>query len=327
MPDWLGLARRLAGAAQCRASYVDQALELELPLPAILSMIRTRAIELGENWPELVRKELYRDVHFGSAAAGSFDTNRFDGTKQPDAGIAKHIADHNPTLASIVELCATQDGERWRPRPHIGALLTYNFDSLVQVYDRARHGSPRILRTVERSTKGVWAGKIPLYHLHGLLHSCRSPMADEAADQIVLCEDEYHQRTDDPHHFASTTMQWALREFVTVFVGCSMTDELMRRSLFRAKREMESASHAEDSGLPRRHFAVLRRPSDDGERLAREHDMKELGVIPLWLGHWNELPQRFRAIGDHLDLLCAAADRASLQFEGAGSHRNSEPRS
>lgn len=310
LPNWETLAHRLANAAELDKSFVEQGLRQKLQLPAILSIIRARANSLGREWPDLVREALYGEADFGMNRGVAFDTNAFDGAKQPDERIANHLASRNPTLASVVDLCAYRDGPPWRPRPHIGALLTYNLDALIQVYDRARHGSPRIFRTVERPTKGVWAGKIPLYHVHGLLHSRRAHVRDEAADQIILCEDEYHRRTDDAHHFASATTQWALREFVTVFVGCSMTDDLMRRSLFRSKRELHAACEVEAKEPRPHHFAVLCRKTDPAAQNACESDMQELGVIPLWLGKWADLSERFRKLGEHLDALSLAASRS-----------------
>jgi hypothetical protein len=102
----------------------------------------------------------------------------------------------NPSLSHLIELCSVKDSQkRFIPNPHIGAVLTTNVDSLIQMCDRAGHGSPRILRTIERASTKSKVGKISLYHLHGYI----TPYEDVdpsvlAPDRLILTEFEYTQR-------------------------------------------------------------------------------------------------------------------------------------
>jgi len=93
-----------------------------------------------------------------------------------------------------------------------------------------------------------------------------------------------------------TSTLWALRETVCVFVGCSMTDELMRRGLYRSRNERirdslfeyKDLTSAEEEALC--HFAVLRIEDHKGEL---ESDLRLLGVRPLWVHDFDrDLPRR-----------------------------------
>lgn len=112
----------------------------------------------------------------------------------------------NPVLSELVKACGTSSTGQKSRSELIGAVLTINLDCLLQACDRACHGSPRILKTVERATKGPKEGKISLYHLHGYLRiEPKSPNA-EAPDRLVFTEDEYLARNDDPYSWANVTL-------------------------------------------------------------------------------------------------------------------------
>ena len=257
-------------------------------------------------WAELVRHCLYDRARNELRSKGlEFpDSRPKQGRKTRDDEFAKFIKRRNRTLASIMDLCIDTSKADPTPRVRIGAVLTYNMDALLQNYDRALHGSPRRFRTIERASKRRHPGKLPLYHLHGLILPTRADERDDDADSLILCEDDYHARTDDPYSFANTTMQWALRDFVCVFVGCSLDDELMRRALYRAKEEQRKAlsseygrdAHPEEP----RHFAILKRDTD-AELLAE--DLKLLQVGPLWINDFagDELPGRLERLRKLLD--------------------------
>jgi hypothetical protein len=125
----------------------------------------------------------------------------------------------------------------------------------------------------------------------------------EAPDALVLTEQEYHSRTDDPFSFATSAILWALREFSCIFIGCSMKDQLMRRSLYRSLREREAALKAEkrtEEELPerlQRHYAVFLNAKTEGERFCRENDLESLGVTPLWVSDFDrDLPDKLEAL-------------------------------
>jgi hypothetical protein len=215
----------------------------------------------------------------------AFPEERID-RKSFDPGFAAFMEQRCPTLAKVVQICSFKEDQGWRANPRVGAVLTFNIDALVENYDRALHGSPRILRTIERASKRRHSGKIPLYHLHGLLLPEAGGSRKETTDSLVLSEQDYYERTETAHAFATTMILWALREFVCIFVGCSMADELMRRSLYLNVGEQRRARKAEGrTRMDAHHFAVVEHGSAD--RLL-EKDLARLGVRPLWVGNCDD---------------------------------------
>jgi hypothetical protein len=291
LPNWRGLTQKLLEGAQIDSGAMDK---LELPFPAQLEIARRAYAAKHKDWTEVVRDILYKPFRDELRGKGIFQGN----LKAANKPLADSMQKRNPVLAAIVELCVIDrpSGEHVK-NPRIGAVLNYNIDCLLQVYDRARHGSPRIFRTIERASASRRPEKLNLYQLHGYLKVKQSDPTDEAADKLVLTEPEYHDRTDDPYNFANSSLLWALREFTCLFIGCSMTDELMRRSLYRSLKERTSALQAEGVKLEanedkwRRHFAVA--PFDPSVNKVRDCYFKMLGVKPLWVEDFHaDLPKR-----------------------------------
>src|SRR5262245_55584557 len=128
---------------------------------------------------------------------------------------------------------------------------------------------------------------------------------DEAADRLILTETEYHDRTDDAYSFANSALLWALREFSCLFVGCSMTDELMRRALYRSLKERKEAlrrERADDKEKRwRRHYAVVEACDRADVNTLRDRDLKMLGVNPLWVTDFRiDLPRRLKRLSELL---------------------------
>jgi SIR2-like domain len=297
IPTWQELTDKLIEAAEIDHACANN---LSLSLPAKISLAqetylaRTRA----KPWPELVRDILYKT--FSERLSTEGINERLDGEK-----FVGYINRTNPTLAAVVNLCAVQtpnaDGH-YKKNDRIACLLTYNIDYLVQIYDRAKHGRPRILRTVERASASRERDKINIYHLHGYLRKYRRRPGVDTPDKLVLTEAEYNRRTDDPYSFANASLLWAMREFNCIFIGCSMTDELMRRSLHRSFEEITVALQSEGKvlneakKLARRHYAIIKEEHDENSKALRKLDLSLLGVNTLWVKEWAEIPDRLQAL-------------------------------
>jgi|SRR5215472_558424 len=317
LPGWRQFAKRLAEAADLAESQICLLEKGGRTLPAIISMIQDRVWkkegayscqDRQRVWTTLVRDVLYRDFKRALSQHGiDPEDERFrrflraeQDLKKEHRRLCEYMEKRFASLTAIVELCSApasrEDPDRkWVPQRGIRALLTYNVDALIQIYDRARHGR-RVFRTVERSSKKARGRKIPLYQLHGYLQPLDVGPNHEATDRLVFTEHEYHKRTDEAFNFAMTSTLWALRETVCVFVGCSMTDELMRRGLYRSRKERIRDSRYEGKDLisaeeeALRHFAVLPIEDHKGEL---ERDLRLLGVRPLWVHDFNrDLPRR-----------------------------------
>jgi SIR2-like domain len=308
MPSWPEFVRRLAKEAD-----FEWPEGLDRSLPAITSLIRQHC-EGKHIWYEMVRKCLYQlDDRTKKEALDvivevDMHKNLANEMVSQREFFMKYLNEQGVTsLPAIVDLCAAEvettaaaragsstDGRSWRRNQRIGAILTYNFDALIQLYDRARHGTPRILRTIERASSRRYIDRIPVYHLHGYLRPTAGSDQD-VPEALVLCEDEYHRRTDEPFSYAMTSMLSALREFVCVFVGCSMTDELMRRTLYRSAIEHRKHRKVRAYEVKKWHFATVERKSEHLDRLI-ERDLSALGVQPLWVDSFAELPVRLAAL-------------------------------
>lgn len=279
-------------------------------LPVVTSVIRERfnarkSCSESDSWIETIREGLYRDFLADLRVHGvKLPPN--DRPKKENPDLARRLEEQNPTLTSLVSICTASTERGWLPVRRVRAVLNYNIDGLVQLYDRARHGTPRMFRTIERSSTRGAPEKIPLYQLHGYLQPMRTDARQEAGDAIVLCEEEYHDRTDDAYSFQTTSILWALRECIAVFVGCSMIDELMRRSLHRARRDRAQALRAQghdeeviETALMR-HYAVMLSRDSEADDLV-EADLRRLGVRVLWVADFSdELPTRLRELGHEL---------------------------
>jgi hypothetical protein len=306
LPGWQEFTTIVGGWPEVR-KYIDAGVSLATLLGIARSRIRTD----GE-WQEAIRPALYsgflRQISEMEHTIAGLEISNF-GRKDEKSreNVRKFFTETNPALVEIVRLCSVSRGTSWQQSDHIGACLTTNIDFLIQSCDRAFHGSPRILRTVERASAETEAGKVPLYHLHGYLRPERTKASREAADRLVLTEAEYLARNDDPYSWANAVLHWAAREFPVLFIGCSMTDELIRRALHRTYHQHLADIQAEGKydKVPeekkRRHFAVMLQPSDPDVTQILNASLGSLGVWPLWLNDFGELPSRLRALRAHLE--------------------------
>jgi hypothetical protein len=80
-----------------------------------------------------------------------------------------------------------------------------------------------------------------------------------------------------------------------------MSDELVRRALYRNRQQRTQGSDQAES-LTRRHFAVVSKNSDAVyERLVNE-SFARLGVWPLWVAkEYKDLPARLEKLREALE--------------------------
>lgn len=296
MPDWGRFAQRLAGLPDTTASGGKLA---GTSFEALFGIAKRAS---GSAWHERVRQELYtgllEQVSESAARIPGLTLQDFGrgaadgrGRARARARAREFFEETNPVLTELVRMC----GNRGKGNSRVGAVLTTNVDGLIQLCDRAVHGS-RTLRTIERSSARAEYGKVSLYHLHGyLLPPSARQTSSEAADRLVLTEEDYLVRNDDPNGWASGVLHFVLREFPTIFIGCSMADQLIRRALYRTQREREADLKAKygEEVVPekklRRHFAVLRLDEKYPARNElRSAEFSQLGVWPLWVRNYHD---------------------------------------
>lgn len=294
IPSWSELTARLAGVDDKRVA----ALEAKRIGLTTQLQIASQKHQATWQWIESVREALYRDflTQVDKARVGIPGLTKIDFGSRNEAARARvrqFFTDTNPLLSRLVGLCSREHASTGA-KDRIGTIVTTNLDGLLQVCDRACHGSPRMLRTIERASKNSDFEKISLYHLHGYLHVTSDRPDEEAADRLVLTEHDYLERTDNPYSWANVVLHWALREFPIIFIGCSMTDELVRRALRRSMRErlLHYQSEHPTRLIPesrwRRQFALVQWKPKRWLNEAVNANFAFLGVWPLWVKNFRK---------------------------------------
>jgi hypothetical protein len=294
LPSWKDFIGHLGGWSE---DEVAVCMADGMSLISLCEVARSQTT--SAKWKESVRHALYEgfraqvNEHARKIAGLSIaDFDSKDGARRKR--VSRFFKATNPVLWEIVRVCGVGASKHPRKNDRIGALLSTNLDALPQLCDRAVHGA-RILRTVERASTEPHAEKIPLYQLHGYILPPRErPITrGEAADALVLTESDYVARTDGPYAWANVTLHWAVREFPVVFIGCSMTDDLIRRALLRSCRERSEDYSAKKSVeaaeiTQRRHFAVRRLHREDRVNRLWNQSAAVLGLWPLWVENYDK---------------------------------------
>jgi hypothetical protein len=309
------------------------------PLPVIASVLEQSSfeeqkdIEPRAEFIERVRKALYRkfhkDLYPDIYEALYLDSHkRVDSPLGPDMDsryplekrkkaeenrrkLVRDVCAHNETLRTVAALCVVQYAGKEKQLfkanvEHIRAIVTFNLDNLLQEYTRARYNNPGLLRTIERATQSPSIGKISLYHMHGLLRFDSKAMRPEkeAADAVVLTEQNYFDFFNDPMSLFNYTFLYLLREFSCLFIGLSMQDENIRRLLHYSREERVKSylrkhpRKPEDDAIEksRRHFAILQRSDSSSINSAVEKSLLALGTRVLWVADYDEIPARLAEI-------------------------------
>ncbi len=235
----------------------------------------------------------------------------------------------NKTLQAVGNLLVTYDGIRPRRNPQIHAVLTFNADTLLELYCQAKTSGKRVVTLVDRASVGDDPDQIPVYHLHGTLDAREEnlfrsappsvstselqQLSDELLPDLVFRESEYYETIANPTSFVNHTPQSFLRRLNGLFIGTSLDDLNMRRWLHdsfcervqhRAKylrefywRQYPAAEHeARLESL--RHFWLRPETEKDNDgntwAVPMEHVqsvMSSLGVQVVWCADFGDMQQ------------------------------------
>jgi SIR2-like domain len=105
----------------------------------------------------------------------------------------------------------------------IQAVVTFNFDDLLEQELRKRGVEPQPICTSVRADHGM----LPIIHAHGYIPQRGDPPVAE----IAFTERDYHALTEGVFHWALTEIVWHLRHRTVLFIGLSMSDPNLRRLL------------------------------------------------------------------------------------------------
>jgi hypothetical protein len=304
LPNWSQLLRGVYRHQEQHRKSLPKGLE-QLPAPVLASLLEEDAGSRGK-FVEDVRDILWKKFPLRHLTPIDADTAS-DFATQMDA--------QNPTLRAISAICTMlTEKRRFRPNPHVQAVVTFNLDNLLQLHSRAKYGewSSRhpsrsfILRSVERPSAGSVRTKTPVYHLHGMIRIDKEINQTEkhAPDLMVLTEQDFFDTFNKPTQASNYVFLHLLREHTAIFVGLSMQDENLRRLLHYSKMERVrsyATEHPEEtddqlSARARRHVALLVRDEDKEVNRAREATLSPLGVRVLWLTGHEEIPSRLSGL-------------------------------
>ena len=313
MPLWGKLVADLSPHRGDHAAVevVNQLQNAGVSLPRQLSVLEAQFIENKSRsaWVKRIRKSLYggllQQLAEENVDGKSVLPQLLESQASKNKQVSRFFRKTNRSLYEVVRMCSVQR----KGISRIVSVLTTNLDALLQLCDRAVHGSPRKLRTIERASKSTDAYKVPLYQLHGYLAPFKTSAAKEAADNLVLTEQEFNARTDQPYHWAATVLHKTLVESPVLFVGCSMDDELCRRALYRTRQQRIKDGYAESKkrGIAAekpRHFAVCELAKDENANEFIEQSLRIIDVNPLWVNDikGKELSSRLGELRKQLKL-------------------------
>ncbi len=281
LPTWKELLRNVA--SHCFGSdgqeLFDNLLSHGYSLPAIASAIENVC---GERlaFVKQVRTSLYR---------------RFKARTKLD--LVSHVQENNSTLRAVAALCAihTSNNNKYYPNPRLKSVVTFNLDTLLENFTEVRFKT-KILRNIENPAISSTPQMISVYHMHGYLPFNKNVTNKEyAVDGLVLTEQDYFEFFNNPTSLFNYTFLHLLHNHSCLFVGLSMLDENIRRLLHYSIQERRIALasvgvSSKSSMIPLRHFAVLGRIENQQTKISVEDLLCRLGVRPLWLNSFEELP-------------------------------------
>jgi hypothetical protein len=172
-----------------------------------------------------------------------------------------HSGTPSPLIEVLSRLCA-------REKSIVSEVITYNYDDLLERCLCAHDipNSPVAFHSTDSSTKGLH-----VYHPHGYLPLGGGP----AKSRFILAESDYHEHIAAPHSWSNLIQLHAFARYTGVFVGASLCDPALRRTLRLARITHE-----------RPHFAFLawtQPVSPETTKLDAlfDRDLQNLGVHPI----------------------------------------------
>jgi hypothetical protein len=215
------------------------------------------------------------------------------------------------TLRAVADLV-----DRSAHGEHLAAIVTFNFDDLLEQELRRRKIAHHVVHGARRAS----GRGLPIVHVHGYLPQHGPVPADPG---LVFTEDDYHRITEVAFHWAATAIVSQLRERTGLFVGLSMNDPNLRRLLDASRFPKDRPRHWQ---IQRRHHLgrgdcqrVLAQLSSEAEAhralvggestlSARELErslgtaldtadsfdrtvLESMGVKTLWLQSFDDLPE------------------------------------
>jgi len=169
----------------------------------------------------------------------------------------EYLRNNNTTLNAVAGLCETS-------RKRIHAVVTYNYDSLLEIaLDDYPYKS--VFNPILVDSKSM-----PIYHVHGYIPLDKT-INHSKESEIVFTEDQYHLVAENPYYWSNLVQLQLMSSSVGLMIGLSLSDRNMRRILDAIK----------NSPITSINFALLREPDmrpPDGHVLDDIHK-KAIGYL------------------------------------------------
>ncbi|MDJ0769247.1 MAG: SIR2 family protein [Ilumatobacter sp.] len=279
-----------------------------MPQPdVILTYARSRIASDGD-FQRLVREALYRDVAVRAEKQDEQPLPVEERTPTPLKMLAPEVYDENRTLDAVISFCAARPGAR-NARPstetdrvvtnrHVGAVLTTNYDNLVEASFGSKY-LKGLLQPIGRSSTKRRTGEIPVFHCHGYV-SIVHPSDD--ASSLLIAEEDYYVASYDTDSFGNTVMADVLRRMPCLFIGSAMTDRNLRRHLFLSDTaDLDHCAHSPE------HFAIL--PAGGPPDGLTDAVLGRYRVSVIRIETYSEIPELLR------ELYVAADDTTEDDWE------------
>lgn len=262
----------------------------------------------GDRFMQVLRETLY---------AGFID--RFDNHMEKDV-----IRAANSTLDATAKLCESTG------RQHgVRAVVTYNYDDLLE---SAIAGYPHhsIWNDAQANGDGL-----PVFHVHGFVPYAKDDRCS-AWNEIVFTEDQYISVAQNPYSWSNVVQIQSMSSTVGLMIGLSLSDRNIRRLLqavnatpvksecYLILKRMDPPEPApadlQSIDAKARELLDVYQKSgiknQGGTKTRNAHDqirgivsavggldttqkirlLGELGVYPLWVDEWEEIPKLVKQI-------------------------------
>lgn len=205
----------------------------------------------------------------------------------------KECSDTSEILKSIAKLC-----QPLRNRTGIKAIITYNFDNLIEHnLDNIEVSNKPIYRETDVSTND----SLSIYHVHGYLPRKIDDYSELDDSLLVFSEEGYHKVMLDPYHWSNLVQLNYLRENTCLLIGLSVTDPNLRRLLDIAMRKRAHEDCKHYVILKREDITLQTKKPNSKENISiskynsvnyslQEEVLKELGLKVIWVEDHKEIP-------------------------------------
>lgn len=178
-----------------------------------------------------------------------------------------------------------------RKRVGIDAIITYNFDDLLEVQLK-KNGVE--YKSIYREGDFEIPTKLSIYHVHGFIPKNPQEYKNLEKALLVFSEEGYHELQVDPYSWSNIVQMKALREKTCVLVGLSGLDPNLRRLFSIHAKRFDGCKH---HILLERQFKdeMISKSSKFQEfsklhHTIQEDTFREIGLNVIWYSDHTEVP-------------------------------------